>query len=116
MKINTEVVTAYQNAVLAQCKSTGNTTWGAKQSTATIEAIADACYLGEKPDGFDAEVGEKPDGTPLRARDWVKELVNASAFLQKLNKLKNTNPCYIPPSGNKRGVSSAMGALAEIGV
>lgn len=98
------ITETYQNAVVEQVKATNHSTWGAEQSVAVIEKIADAAYLDDEPQGFDA------------IKEYVKALVNASAFRQKLEGLAVTHPCYIKPSGNKRGASSALAALKALKV
>lgn len=99
---NMNITETYQNAVIAAVKKTNHSAWGADESVEVIEKIVDAAYLGDEPEGFDA------------VRGLVKELVNASAFRQKLEKLPSTHPCHIKPSGNKRGASSALAALKDL--
>lgn len=74
--------------------------WGTDDSIAVIEQLADEAY--SSGEGFDA------------IRSFVADLVNPSAFRQKLEKLPTTNPAHIVPSGRKRGTpSAALGLLAQ---
>jgi hypothetical protein len=97
-----EIAEAYKNEVTAQVRKTAGTSWGGEESTAVIEKITDAAYLGESPEGFDA------------IRDLVKALVNPSAFRQQLGKLPPTSPMYVKPAekGSRGGVNQALSLLS----
>lgn len=102
--MNAEIMKVYVGAVAARVKMNGGTSWGGADSTAVIEALADAAYSTDE--GFD----------PIRG--LVGELVNPSAFRQKLEKLDVGNPCYVRPGekGKRGGVSEALNALKSAGI
>lgn len=103
MKTITETFVA---AVAARATANMHGSWGTEDSVSVIEQLVDAAYLGDKPEGFDA------------VRALVADLVNPSAFRQKLEKLAKDNPAHIMPSGHKRGTPSlALGFLtaAKVG-
>lgn len=74
---------AYRNAVEKQVKANSASGWGERDSVAVIEAIVDAAYLDDEAGGFDG------------VREYVRNLVNPSAFAQKLEKLDEKHPCRI---------------------
>jgi len=99
----------YSNAVAARLSAQSNRGWGGKDSLAVIEALTDWAY-GESNEGFDP------------VRESIGELVNPSAFRQKLegnydDKAKapktGVGSFYIIP-GEKKGKSgsTALSLLA----
>lgn len=95
---------AYSDTVTARVKANGGSSWGGADSVAVIEAITDAAYLDGEAPGFDA------------IRELVSELVNPSAFRQKLEKLPPTHAAYVRPGekGKRGGTSAALTMLGGV--
>lgn len=94
-----QVQSVFGAKVAERVKLGGNVSWGGDDSVATIEALADAAYSLDE--GFDL------------IRGYVSELVNPSAFAQKLEKLPEGSACHITRPKRERGKGSdAMAGLA----
>lgn len=102
MTTKEQISEAFKTAVLARLKLRGGdgtpnakaNGWGGEDSVAVIEAIVDAAYLGDSPEGFDA----------VKAN--VAALVNPSQFRQRLEAKK------LVAEGVKRKRSAGADVLA----
>jgi hypothetical protein len=101
---NSEVKATFESIfateVVKRVRMNNHTSWAGADSLHVIEALCDHAYL------------DTQEGFSIKLRSLVGDLMNASAFRQKLEKLPTSNPAHVVPTGNKRGTPS--GALATL--